>query len=126
MRRTKRALAGVLSGLLLIQTSGCTSWPTVAQPWPTTISKHPNRHVEVTLRDGTVIKGDSASSGPNALLVHQQQAVDTLVIGEISQVRFRKVSAVKTAVAVLGGVVAAFGIFVAILLIDCGGTNCIS
>lgn len=124
-RRPVRAtITALLSVLLLIQTTGCTSWPTVAQPWPTSIADHPNRRVQVTLRDGTVIKGDSASIGTGVLLVHQQQVVDTLAVEEISQVRFRQVSAVKTAAAVLGGLAAAFGLFVAMVYIGCTNYGC--
>jgi hypothetical protein len=124
-RPVRASIAVLLSALLLIQTTGCTSWPTAAQPWPTTVAEHPNRRVQVTLHDGTVVKGDSASSRTDVLLIHQRQAVDTLAVEEINQVRFRQVSAVKTVAAVLGGIVAAIGIAVAIWLIDCGGTNCI-
>ena len=124
-RRPVRAtITALLSVLLLIQTTGCTSWPTVAQPWPTSIADHPNRRVQVTLRDGTVIKGDSASIGTGVLLVHQQQVVDTLAVEEISQVRFRQVSAVKTAAAVLGGLAAAVGFFAAMVYISCTDYGC--
>jgi len=117
-RPVRATIAALVSVLLLIQTTGCTRWPTAAQPWPTTIAEHPNRRVQVTLRDETVIKGDSASSGAGVLLIHRKQAVDTLAVGEILQVQFRHVSAAKTVAAVLGGILAACGLVVVIVLLE--------
>ena len=34
MRRPKRVMSGVMALLLTVQATGCSSWQTVAQPWP--------------------------------------------------------------------------------------------
>jgi len=111
-------LATLLSVLLLIQTTGCTTWSTVHQPWPTTAALPPNRPVQVTLRDGTIIKGDSAAVLPDALVVHQAGRRDWLALRDVTRVQVRKTSVFAT----VGQALLAAAITVAVgywLLTDC-------
>lgn len=102
MRYLKRVVAACLALLLMVQATGCTGWRTLTQPLPETLVQHPNRKVQVTLKDGRTIKADSAKAGADALITYQREGVDTIPLAQVQAVQVRLPSTWKTVGLVLG------------------------
>jgi hypothetical protein len=124
MRRHRSAIAGVLVVLLMVQTTGCSSWQAVAQPLPAAVAQHPGRKLQVVLLDGRVIDADSAKADTDWLVTYQPEGVRTIPVSRVKSVEVRQGSAGKTIGLVLGiaaGLVVAGGVAFGIAC----GNNCI-
>ena len=124
MRHLKRVVAMCLAVLLMVQTTGCTSWNAVTQPLPAAVARHPNRKVQVVLHDDRTINADSAKAGADALVTYQRAGVDTIPLGQIKSVKVRQVNPLKTVGLVLGIAAGAFAVLIVVFLISCPPSTC--
>lgn len=122
----KRAASGLLATLLLMQTTGCTTWTTVDQPWPSAVVQDPGRSVQVVFLDDQTVEADSvASQRADSLIMYHHGRVDT--VGHVKAVKTLRFSFAKTAGWVLlfgTATLAATMVFASIMCSAWDGTNC--
>lgn len=101
MLRACRAVTGVL--LLVPQTTGCTSWRAVPQPWPAEIhSSRTDPRIRVTLTDGTRLVADSGRALADSVVAYKTDFVHFIPLVMIRKVETRRFDALKSVPLFLG------------------------
>ena len=95
MQFLKRTVAGLLMTLLLIETTGCTAWRTVDQPWPSAVVQDPGHNVQVVFLDDQVVEADSVRANADSLIMYHHGRVDT--VGQVKAVKTLQFSVAKSA-----------------------------
>jgi hypothetical protein len=107
-RPRQRPLTGLLIGLTVLQTTGCTSWRPVYQPLPASVESRSGHRLRFHLKNGTSLVADSARVTDSLVVVfHRRSAAapsmtDTLMLVDLAGVEERKHSTRKTVGLIVG------------------------
>lgn len=100
IRSLKRAIAGVLVVLMLVQTTGCSSWMTVSTSVATVeSSKH---KVKVVLKEGGSVTTDSVRLRRDTLTTYQSGRPGEIPLDRVSEFKVRRSSTGNTVGLILG------------------------
>ena len=100
MRRPKRAIAGLLSVSMLVQTTGCMTWKTVSLS--VAAVENPKNKVQVVLKEGGTVTSDSVRARGDSVVTYQQAGVGAIPLAQVKEVKVRRSNSVAQAAVILG------------------------
>ena len=100
MRRPKRAIAGILSVLIVVQATGCTTWKTVSLS--VAAVENPKNKVHVVLKEGGTVTSDSVRARGDSVVTYQQAGIGTIPLAKVKEVKVRRANSVAQGAVILG------------------------
>ncbi len=100
IRFLKRAIAGLLAVLMLVQATGCTTWRTVSLSVAAVES--PKNKVKVVLKEGGTVTSDSVRARGDTVATYQQGGTSAIPLDKVAAIKVRRSSAGKTVGLILG------------------------
>src|SRR5688572_14188899 len=105
-RALKRTIAGLLAVLMLVQTTGCSTWMTVSTSVATVESSE--HKVKVVLKEGGSVTTDSVRLRGDTVATFQPGGTGAIPLDRVAEFKVRRTSAGKTVAVTLGVLAALF------------------
>lgn len=109
MRRMKRAMAGLLSMLMLVQATGCSSWKAVSLS--VAVVEDPKNKVQVVLKEGGTVTSDSVRAKGDSVVTYQAAGMGTIPLTRVKEVKVHRSNPGATGVLLLGIGAALYAVF---------------
>ena len=109
MRRLKRGMAGLLVLLMLIQTTGCTTWKTVSLT--VAAAEDPKKKVRVVLQEGGTITSDSVMARGDTVVTYQAADVGAIPLAKVKAFQVHRSNDGGTLLVLLGVLAALFAAY---------------